>query len=163
MKIILIRHASRVQKPELGQDKDLPLTSGGRKEALNLAEQLATHGLKPAVYLTSRYAHAVETADLLRDQVSGTPPRVVPLAMLTPHEEYTLEGIIREAQQHGCDLDKIDQIGIVLHHPRLNQLLAKLTPRPESPKAPDFAEAVCLSADSLQDFIRAKGKEVRRL
>jgi hypothetical protein len=61
---------------------------------------------------------------------------------LTPHEDYSVEGIIEETRKNGHDLGNVNQVVLVLHHPRLNQLLAKFTGQPESPQAPEFAQAV---------------------
>jgi phosphohistidine phosphatase SixA len=164
VKIILIRHASRERNPDLGEDKDLPLTSDGKKEACELGDRLVSLGLKPTLYLTSRYTHAKQTGDLLQDQVGGNPlAALVAINTLTPHEEYTFERIILESEQNGHDLSKLEQVAFVLHHPRLNQLLARLTSQPESPGAPKFAGAVCLTADSLDDFIKGKGKQYCRI
>jgi phosphohistidine phosphatase SixA len=40
MEIILIRHAQRERAPSLGDDKDLPLSSEGRKQTEKLALKL---------------------------------------------------------------------------------------------------------------------------
>ncbi len=142
----------------------LPLKTEGEQEALKLGEKLAGVGLKPTVYLTSRYTHAQQTAEILRDKAGGSSPAaVVALDMLTPHQEYTFEKIILESEQKGHDLSDLDQVAFVLHHPRLNQLVARLTTQPESRTEPEFAEAVCLTADSLADFINGQGKEYCRI
>jgi hypothetical protein len=71
--------------------------------------------------------------------------------------------LVQEAADRGYDLKKFHDVGIVLHHPRLNQLLAKFTSRSESPFEPAFGEAVCVRAGSLQDFVKGKGLEHCRL
>jgi len=164
MKIILIRHASRERDPNRDKDKDLPLTPDGEKEARELGEKMASLGLKPTLYLTSRYEHAKQTGELLRDQVGGNPPAtVVAIGTLTPHEPYDFEGIIRESEQNGHDLSKLELVAFVLHHPRLNQLVARLTSQPISPGAPKYSEALCLTADSLGEFLKGKGRENCRI
>jgi phosphohistidine phosphatase SixA len=159
MKIILIRHASRVRESSSDKDEELPLSPDGEKEARELGDKMASLGLRPTLYLTSRYAHAKQTAEFLRDQVTGDPPAsVVAISTLTPHEPYDFEGIIRESEQTGHDLSRLELVAFVLHHPRLNQLLGRLTSQPVSPGAPKYSEAVCLTADSLGDFLEGKGK-----
>ena len=160
MKIILIRHATRERDPALKSDEPLPLKPEGKQEARELREKLPGLGLKPTVYFTSRYKHARETAEILGDQAGGiSASAVVAMETLTPHQEYTFEKIIVEAAQEGHDLSKLDQVAFVLHHPRLNQLVARLTSQPESPMEPEYAGGVCLTADSLADFINGQGKE----
>jgi phosphohistidine phosphatase SixA len=165
MDLILIRHAQRVRDPLAVDDCNMPLTSTGRRQAKALANKLSAAGFKPTLYLTSRYAHAIETANTIvgsgKEKTQLLP--VAPLRTLTPHEEYTFDAIVQEAADRGYDLRKFQEVGVVLHHPRLNQLLAKLTSRPESPFEPAFAQAVCVRARSLQDFVKGKGLEHCRL
>ena len=154
MKIILLRHATR-ERDQARDDEELPLNDDGKDEALTLREKLGGMGLKPAVYLTSRHAHAKQTAEIL----AGGTAAVVAINTLTPHKEYTVEKIISESEQNGHDLSNVDQVAFVLHHPRLNQLVAMLTSQPESQMESEFAGGVCLEADSLADFINGQGKE----
>jgi len=164
MEIILIRHAERERDPSLGDDKDLPLTADGKKQTKALALRLQRAGCQPALYLVSRYAHAVETGRRLRGHLSASPPApVIALSTLTPHEGYTVEGIIEETRENGHDLWNLNQVVIVLHHPRLNQLLAKFTGQAESPQAPEFAQAVRVVGRSLKDFVNGKASEISRL
>ena len=164
MKIVLIRHASRERDSDPSKDKYLPLSFDGKEEVRALGAKLASLNLKPTVYLTSLYAHAKQTGELLSDQGGGTPPAaVVAIDTLTPHTSWTFEEIIREAEQAGHNLSKLDLVAFVLHYPRLNQLLARLTSQPVSQETPKYAEAVCLAADSLSDFLEGKGKECCRI
>ena len=162
MKIILIRHASGERDPN--PDKDLPISPDGEKEARELGDRMVSLGFKPTLYLTSRYKHAKQTGEILRDQVGGSPPAsVVGVGTLTPHEPYDFEEIIRESEQTGHDLSKLELVAFVLHHPRLNQLLMRLTSQPAPPVVPKYSEAVCLTADSLGDFLKGKAKESCRI
>jgi phosphohistidine phosphatase SixA len=102
VEIILIRHASRERNPDLGEDKELPLTSDGKKEVCELGARLVSLGLKPTVYLTSRYTHAKETGNLLRDQIGGNPPAaVVAVDTLTPHRNIPLRELLSSQSKMG--------------------------------------------------------------
>jgi len=164
MKIILIRHASRVRDPNSNDDKDLQLTSDGVSEARELGDKMVSLGLRPTLFLTSCHAHAKQTGEILRDQVAGDHSApVVAIRSLTPNEPYDFEEIIRESGQNKYDLSKLDLVAFVLHHPRLNQLLERLTSQSVSRGKPDYSEAVCLTADSLGEFLQGKGYEEFRI
>jgi len=109
MKIILIRHASRVRAPTSDNDRNLPLSLDGLKQARELADKMASQGLRPTLYLTSHYAHAKQTGEILRDLAAADPPvSVVAIDALTPHEAYDFEGIIRASEETGHDLSKLE-------------------------------------------------------
>src|SRR5919106_920827 len=147
MKIVLIRHASKESGPDLKEDSHLPLTPEGKRETCKLGNKLASLGLKPTVYLTSDHVHANQTGALLSAQMGGnSPAAVVPIGALTPHDPspFTFEKIIRESEQTGHDLHVQETVAFVMHHPRLNQLLAALTSQPVSQAMPKYAEAICL-------------------
>ena len=98
--------------------------------------------------------------------MGGNPPAaVVAIGALTPHDPspFTFEEIIRQSEQTEHDLRIQEVVAFVMHHPRLNQLLAALTSQPVSQEAPNYAEAICLMADSLNDFLAGKGKEYNRI
>lgn len=133
--LILIRHASRMRTPSSADDRDLPLSPDGENEARGLGVNMASRGLKPALYLTSRYNHAEQTGKLLSREIEGHPPAaVVVVSTLTP----------------------------VLHHPRIDQLLARLTGQ-EPHLTPAYAEAICLTANAPSDFLEGKAYEDFRI
>jgi phosphohistidine phosphatase SixA len=164
MKVVLIRHASRVRDAEPAKDPVLPLSSAGISECRELARQLAEAKLKPDLYLTSRYEHAHQTGEQLEGQLRDSVAiPVVGLSTLTPHHSFTLETIFAEAQKLGYDPRHASVIVVVLHHPRFQQLAALMTSQPETGKIPAHAEAVCLAADSFDDFARGKAEESFRI
>jgi phosphohistidine phosphatase SixA len=73
MHLILIRHAERERASDPALDPQTPLSPAGKAQAKALGDRLLHLGLRPALYLTSRYTHAVETAEVLRDQIGGNP------------------------------------------------------------------------------------------
>ena len=162
MKIILIRHGSR-EYDGTSEDKDMPLSDGGKDEVRRLGTALARLDLKPEVYLTSHYRHAIETGNILTAQLSETSPaRVLNLCALTPKSPTeTFEDLIDEARSAGIDLGTLKVVAVVGHEARLSQLLTRLT----STRARPFnrAEVACLTADSFVDFLQGRGKVEFRL
>jgi phosphohistidine phosphatase len=65
MDLYLIRHAQAVDG-ELGmRDEDRPLTAQGRRQALDVGNALARHGVRFSRIVTSPLVRAVETAELV--------------------------------------------------------------------------------------------------
>jgi len=161
MTIALIRHAARERYADNIAEEHLPLTDEGRTQASALAAKMAARGIRPEIYLTSRYVHAQQTGGILRDLIASA-AALVQLRTLTPHEEYDFQGILTEAHDSGHDVGGLSTIALVLHHPRVNQLLEKLTSRTISTK-PQYSEAVCVAAPSLADFVEGRAQEQCRL
>jgi len=160
--VLLIRHASRIPGPDNPQ---LPLSTEGEEECRRLAERLAQERLTAAHFLSSRNLHAIQTADLLQQSL-GRPSATsltTPLAALTPGSAFTLEMIAEEAQLRGVSVQNSDCTAWILHHPRLNQLSARMTSRPEISTKPSGAETVCLEATDFEAFLSGAAVERMRI
>jgi phosphohistidine phosphatase SixA len=152
MKIILIRHGAR-EHEDTSEDKDMPLSTEGKDEARRLGTALARLDLKPEVYLTSHYRHAIETGNILTAQLSDTlSARALSLCALTPNSPTsTFEEVIDEAKNAGINLNALKVVAVVGHEARLSQLLTRLTSSRSRPFG--RTEAACLRADPLLDFL----------
>ncbi len=157
MQIILIRHAERERAADSALDPQMPLTPEGRNQAAALADRCARLGFRPSVYLASRYAHAVETAEIMRNRLGGR--EVTAIGALTPHQPYTLAMVFREAEQHGHNLSELETVAWVLQHPRVYQLLGMLTSQAIDREQLGPAGMVIVTADSLGDLLAGKGQE----
>ena len=179
MQIILLRHATRIGTD--GADKYLGLDAKGEAEAVERGRELFKREIKPGAYFTSWFAHAKQTADLLRNTLnalqgagsdSSRNAKIVELCTLTPQfpgsaswagpQKWAgieiLEWIRSEAEQTGNDLRKLEVAVFVMHEPRLRQLLAGMTSEGESGLSFGFSEGVCLIAESLNGFLAGKGR-----
>jgi phosphohistidine phosphatase SixA len=167
LKIYLVRHAERNERsPE--KDCNQPLTLRGVKQAEELAKQLTAEGV-PTLLLTSKWLHSRETTGLLAARMPPSMP-VLPLEALTPFGKrirFDLNEIIDESKQTGYDLFAHETVAMVLHHPRQTQLALMITGKDyrdwERMPKPKSAEAICLTADTLDDFVNGKGLEKTRI
>jgi phosphohistidine phosphatase SixA len=149
MQIVLVRHGRKAKDRPL-PDQDLPLSNEGANEVRELGVELIRMGARPGVYLSSAFAHAIETAQVLAKAIAGDPkPRVIPLSALTPGNAYTFGLIVREARAAGISLEEHGSVAIVLHYPRIHQLTAALTSAPLVQEDPGYAIASVVEGDSV--------------
>jgi phosphohistidine phosphatase SixA len=148
MKIILINHAERQRDPDRLRDREIdrdqPLTAEGVAQAHDVANRLRANGGTPTLYLTSRNAHAKQTAEIVCSDLGGTPSTdVVEIDALTPRDPTETCGqILEQAKASGHDPQLHDVVAIIGHYPRLNQLFAYLTWQTAAPTPLGYAEEV---------------------
>ena len=152
MEIILINHAER-DKASGKDDRDQPLDP---KKGVEQVEQLVLRlrkRNKPTLYLTSRNAHAKETADRVCEALGGVPATdVVELNALTPDQRTeSMLDIYEQAKAARHDLLRHKVIVIVGHSPRLEQLFAYLTFRTAAPKRLKKGQEVYLTIEDFHD------------
>src|SRR5437667_10548038 len=86
--LIVARHAVRERRErnldEHGE-KHLPLSDAGIQQARELGSLLAAGGWNPAAYYTSCFAHARQTAAIVRDVLGNCAAAILELCSLTPH------------------------------------------------------------------------------
>ena len=189
IKIILVRHGEKTGrhggKAGLSRDKADPLSAAGEAQVRKLCRRLQKAARRPTLFLTSRFRHAQQTAEILRCALN----RRVPLARLdslTPlrarlaskavnSERYVaaiLDEVLRlAAARPGIKLGDDSTIVMVLHEPRNIQVALQL--QGESPQAwrtwrggpsrgkwPRYGEIVRLTARDM-DAVKA-GQAVER-
>jgi hypothetical protein len=142
---------------------------------------LAGQVIRPTVYFTSCFAHAKQTGEILRDTIDeiltdtiGEIPdaQVVELCTLTPHFQgprglrgnwhgvHILKEIIREAELKVDNLRDLEFITLILHKPRVAQLLAAVTSQDISRfEHLAYLQGVCVNAVSLDALFQGKGEE----
>jgi phosphohistidine phosphatase SixA len=167
MKVYLIRHAERDRNASL-PDEDQPLSLEGEQQAEALAGKLKIEGI-PTLFLTSRYRHAQQTAEILRKFIYPEAP-LISLDVLTPRLKagtFNPAEVIAESKHAGQELSAHQIVAIVLHHPRQTQLAMMLKGADDgnwrSESVPGNAEAICLTAGTLDAFAEGKGVEVKRI
>ena len=158
MKILLVRHGKKAQDLPGVEDKQLPLSDLGRTQVQELTSEFLKVDLRPTLFLSSHYLHALETARLVAKELGDHPaPTSVPLNTLTPHNPYTFELIVKEAAGLGFPLENVGAVCMVLHHPRVHQLTAAVTSTPLQAEDPGYATATCICGNSLTEMLQGKG------
>jgi phosphohistidine phosphatase SixA len=154
---VLVRHGDRERNDP--EDSHTPLSAAGRASVLGLARRLSEFGVRPDVVITSKYQHALETAQILARALSG---EIVPVGAFTPHDPgETLPQIIAEAKAAGADLLAASTVVFVGHEPRLSQLTQALTSQ-QSLRL-EYAEARGIEADTFGEFLAGRASIVRTL
>ena len=175
MVIVVLRHASREQVPselEEFDERSAPLSKSGIRQARKLGKQLRKWGIKPDVYYASCFTHATQTAKVLRTELASASARIIQLCSLTPHYQgprafrdtkrvWTgldiLISIDKESKCKGQDMRKKKTIAMILHKPRLEQLLAGMTSQDEGTfRDLDYASGVCLKAESFDSLLQGR-------
>jgi phosphohistidine phosphatase SixA len=176
MRIVLLRHATRKTIPDRFREqfleKGLPLDGDGESEAQFQGAELSTRGIKPAVYFTSCFAHAKQTGEILRDQVGQAP--IIELCSLTPHYQGPREWIgkwegslmtrtiLLEAEARVDNLRDLDAIVLILHKPRLEQLISAMSngwkPNPQEGDL-SYSEGLCLVGQSIEAFVEGNAQQ----
>ena len=155
-------------------DATMSLSAAGQFEVTQLRDMLKGRGLAPTLYLSSTSTHAYQTARLLSgrpfdkpaDQIAAQAEDAANLPIyrlnsLTPGESWSLEAILEELRQARVTLQERDCVAIVGHHPRLSQILTRITGRHE--RAPRHAEAIVLEASSVLQLGAAQAQVLFRI
>lgn len=158
MRVVVIRHGEKGELP--GKDeKDWPLSEDGTVRVGGVVETLLRVDLLPRIYLTSRWEHARQTAEILAaGRASELPFRVVGVDVLTPkteEEKFSVSGLLEEATNQGVDLEESEIVALVGHEPRLSMLITRMTGKRIRPL--DRLEAVVIKGEGLGDLMRGKG------
>jgi phosphohistidine phosphatase SixA len=183
MKITLVRHG---QKAGVLSEAIDPLSTDGEAQVRKLGGNLKTAAERPTLFLTSRYRHAQQTAEILWCILNPRVP-LVHLDALTPfpadraspavNAERYVAAIFDEVRelataQPGIDLGDEANIVVVLHQPRHIQLALQLqgySPRgwpdwrggPLAGKWPSYAEAIYIAARDIQEVALGRATESR--
>jgi phosphohistidine phosphatase SixA len=181
LKVVLVRHGTREQGG--GPDKLLSLTEEGRSECVALGRTLCSRHLQPEVVFCSWYAHARETAEIIAatcgpESSSASPAApntigVVELCTLTPQfpgsASWALEGtwagisilewISSEATKTDHSLVGLNVAVLVMHQPRMTQVLSGMTGGRVTHSSFTFADGICVSAKSLDRLLAGQGEQ----
>ena len=74
-RLILMRHAEAERSAVSGRDRDRPLATRGRAEAVLIGQALAARGIRPDLALVSPSARTRETWDLVHDALGDVQVR----------------------------------------------------------------------------------------
>ena len=150
--VILVRHAERTH---LNPDREDPLTAKGRDAAERLGDHCKRFGISPNLIISSGFAHARETAELIGSKVSPSAP-VIAARSLEPHgDDLSIEAIIHETKSQGQAFPEQAIVLIVGHEPRLTQLATMMSTKRFPPL--DRLEPLCIEADNLSALRLGQG------
>ena len=123
--LMLLRHAKTERDSPTGNDRDRRLNARGREDAPTLGRYLAAHRIVPQCVLVSPATRARETWNLLKDELTNTPPHEI-VNELYGADTSELLHIVRIAQQlaHGRNTDRLMIVG---HNPGLHEFALALT------------------------------------
>jgi phosphohistidine phosphatase SixA len=172
--LIALRHAQRVRPPATdAADAELPLDATGVQQVDRLVADFGKKGIRPGTCFTSGNEHAYETAERLLKGLSIPPEgNIHRLEALTPSYQGPasmkpvewigadiLRSVIQELTVRGAALDAGQPAVLILHQPRLRQMLTGLIREPKKENLEfGYSEGVMLEAPSLQDFLSGDGK-----
>lgn len=158
VRVVFIRHGDK-QRLEQTDERDWPLSENGTVRVRGVAETLSRVDLLPHIYLTSRWEHARQTAEILATERGPEHlSRVVRVGALTPkteEEKFSITGLLEEASNEGIDLEESQIVALVGHEPRLSMLITQMTAKRVRPL--DRLEAVVIKGEGLGDLMRGKG------
>lgn len=122
MKLYLIRHSNAVEPgtPEYEDDSQRPLTEKGREKMRKIASSLKDLGVKPDLILSSPYARAAQTAEILAKIMKHKKDIAYSDSLIPVGSTDTLIGEINEKYT-------VDELVLVGHEPSLSALVGTLT------------------------------------
>jgi phosphohistidine phosphatase SixA len=153
MRIIFVRHGPKEVGDET-PDAEAPLAATAPAMAQRLSAALEERQLVPRYILSSRYRHALETAELLRGKRTR---KVIPVTALTPcsaEKDFSMATIVADAWAAEVVLfEHCDVLMLVGHESRLSQLAGRLLQQPALERlAPLEALVVELNAGERARF-----------
>ena len=149
LRLMLLRHAKTERDSPTGLDRDRRLDSRGRKNAPDIANWMATHGLIPDFALVSTAVRAHETWQLVADKM----PRKLhaePVADLYGADPSQLLQIARSAGTRGQALPH--SVLIVAHNPGLHEFALALVATGEPAGREALAHNLPTSGLAVIDF-----------
>lgn len=151
MKLYLIRHSNAVDPgtPEYEDDSQRPLSEKGREKMRKIASALVGLGVKPDVILSSPFARAAQTAEILAKRLKYKNEIAFSDSLVPVGNADTLIGEINEKYS-------VDELVLVGHEPSMSALVGVLAAG-NSEVSVNFknGSVCCLSADDLHVERRA--------
>jgi len=127
MDLYMIRHAWAGQygDPQWPDDGQRPLTDEGKARFAQMIRKLAERGFAPQLIATSPLLRCRQTAEIVAQCLSGSPP-LVELEELAPGSN--LEGLLRWTAKQAAKHDRVAWVG---HAPDVGRLTAALIGQPD--------------------------------
>lgn len=146
MKLYLIRHSNAVEPgtPEYEDDSQRPLTEKGREKMRKIASALKDLGVKPDLILSSPFARAAQTAEILAKIMKYKKEIAYSDSLVPVGNTDTLIGEMNEKYT-------VDELVLVGHEPSLSALIGTLVAgTPEISVNMKNGGVCCLAVDDLR-------------
>lgn len=146
MKLYLIRHSNAVEPgtPEYEDDSQRPLTEKGREKMRKSASALKDLGVKPDLILSSPFARAAQTAEILAKIMKYKKEIAYSDSLVPVGNTDTLIGEMNEKYT-------VDELVLVGHEPSLSALIGTLVAgTPEISVNMKNGGVCCLAVDDLR-------------
>jgi len=119
--LFLIRHAKSSWEDMTLDDKDRPLNDRGKRDAPRVGKQLAKHGVKPDLILSSPATRALATAEIIAKALDYKRGALVVDDRLYAVDADTLLDVIRQLD------DRAQCVMLIGHNPELTELANRLS------------------------------------
>src|SRR5215472_1107572 len=121
MQLYIVRHGIAIDRedPKSPSDPERFLTPEGLKKTREVAKGFDALGISPAVFLSSPYVRAMQTAEIFADQLNFAKAKIKQTDLLLPGAEAA--AFFRELQRVARSEDTAVCFG---HAPHLDELIA---------------------------------------
>lgn len=153
VRVVLIRHGEKKYAP--APESQWPLEDNAHEAVAALSSKLAEKRLKPDLILSSRWRHAVQTAEILARREAVPMIGVTGLTPKTDERSFTPRAIFREVRASGIPIGNVRTVAAVGHHARVSILAGLLCGRPPLREL-ERLEGAVLFAESLHDLLRCR-------
>ena len=121
MDLYLVRHGTAIDRADWdGADADRPLSDPGREEMARISSSVARLGLRIDAIVTSPYARAYETADILARHLNLLDKLVVDQALTPGFAVESLGGVLKK-------LPEPEGVVLVGHEPDFSTVVGQIT------------------------------------
>lgn len=151
MRLLLCRHAEAVDGSDALSDENRWLTKHGRQQARDVGSALRKHGVKIDRVFTSPLVRAVQTADLLCEEL-GFSQAIEVMGPLAPGGRLS-SVLVRIEQETASD----QRVAIVGHEPQMSEWGAKLLGRAAFERGFKKGAVLCLEWNEGPELGSAQG------
>jgi phosphohistidine phosphatase len=151
MRLLLCRHAEAVDSSEDLSDENRWLTKHGRQQARDVGNALRKHGVKLDRIFTSPLVRAVQTADLLSEELRFS-HEIAVMGPLAPGGR--LSAVLARLEQEAASEESVAIVG---HEPQMGDWGAKLLGRPGFDRAFKKGAVLCLEWKDWPEVGSAQG------
>ena len=158
LRLVLARHGEKSYAPL--PESALPLSAAAEKSAAALARKLSDEDLNPDLILSSRWRHAMQTAEIVAGCCGAPVAPVTGLTPFTDEKHFNPHAIYCEVRGSGIPLGAVRTVVLIGHHDRVSKLAGQLCRVPPLREL-DRLEGAVLSAPSLRKLLACRATFVK--
>jgi phosphohistidine phosphatase len=151
MRLLLCRHAEAVDSDDSLSDENRWLTKHGRQQARDVGNALRKHGLELDRVCTSPLVRAVQTADLLAEELRYA-KAVQVMRPLAPGGR--LSAVLAQLEQQA---EPKELVALVGHEPQMSEWAARLLGQPVFERSFKKGAVLCLEWPEMPEIGSGKG------